>query len=283
MIAFVHVAKTGGRTIEAMLRSAHGWRHCDAQHLRPIPREDPSRVRFSIPKYGPEEIAQLKSLMPGLKSLGGHHVALWSDVEQVIPDVQYLIFLREPLKRGASHYQYHLQNDDYTGLFGFRNFEWDKWVNWETHHNHQVKMLSPRVDVDEAIRLIESKGAFVGLMERFDESLVLFKKLFAPDLRIAYRRKNTASDNSIARSLLADERKKAQIKEMYAKEFPLYEYVANELYPRFQREYGSSLEEDVARYQAVDRARVNNCNLVQYHLYRRLFYLPRVKKIRNTG
>lgn len=284
MIAFVHVAKTGGRSIEAMLRSAYGWRHCDAALLRPLPCQDPERTRFTIPKYGPEEIRQLKSIVPGMRSLGGHHVALWSDVEKAVPEeVTYLVFLREPLKRGASHYQFHVNEDDYTHLYGFRHFGWNDWMEWETHHNHQLKMLSPNVDVDEAIRLIQTKRVFVGLMERFDESLLLFQRLFAPDLRIAYRRKNTARDNSIAKELLADPRKCDQIREMYAAEFPLYEWVANELYPGYQREYGAGLQEDLACYQARERDRVNNLNLLNYHIYRRLFYLPRVKKLRRTN
>ncbi len=283
MIAFVHVAKTGGRTIESLLRSAYGAAHCDASLMKPHGIESPEKTRFTIPKFGPQEIRQLKSIMPGMRSLGGHHVALWSGVEEVVPEVQYLLFLREPLKRGASHYQFHVTSDDYTSLYGFKHFEWDQWVGWETHHNHQIKMLSPNVDVNEAIRLIESKRAFVGLMEHFDESLVLFQKLFAPDLRIAYRRKNTARDNTIARSLLADPKKCDQIREMYDQEFPLYEWVVHDLFPKYRREYGPRLAEDLARYQEHGRDQVSNLNLLKYHAYRRLFYLPRVKRLQQRN
>lgn len=279
MIAFVHVAKTGGRSIEAMLRSAHGWRHCVAPKMHDLPPGGPDEVRFTIPKYNADDVALLKRIMPGMRSLGGHHIALWSGVEQVFPDVKYLLFLRDPVKRGASHYQYHLASDDFTERFGFRNFAWDDWVEWETHHNHQLKMISPNVDVDEAIRLLESERVFVGLMERFDESLVLFRQRFCPDLKLAYRRKNTARSNDVARSLLEDERKREQLREMYALEFPLYEHVVNEIYPRYLKEYGPTLEQDVARFVGKDRQKVNNLNLARYHAYRRYFFLPRIKKL----
>ena len=45
-------------------------------------------------------------------------------VERVFPDTKHFLFLREPLARGASHYQFHVQNDDYTAKFGFKlNYE----------------------------------------------------------------------------------------------------------------------------------------------------------------
>lgn len=283
MIAFVHVAKTGGRTIEAMFRSAHGHRHCVAPRLNPVERLDPSQTRFTIPKYGAEELACIQAVMPGMKSLGGHHIALWSNVEEHFDDVQYLLFLREPLRRGASHYQYHLQHDDFTDRYGFRNFTWNQWVEWETHHDHQLKMISPNVDVEEAIGLLRTKRVFVGLMERFDESLVLFRRLFAPGLRISYRRKNTARQNEIAKELLQDPRKVEQIRRMYANEFPLYEYVANELYPTYVREYGSRLGEDVERFVSRERDRVNRVNLLKYHAYRKWIFMPRLRRIRKNA
>jgi hypothetical protein len=278
MLAFVHIAKTGGVTIASMLRSAHGARHCEATSMRPRPQGDPGAVRFMIPKYGPEDIAVLKSVMPGMRSLSGHHVALWSGVEEIFPDTRYFLFLRDPLRRGASHYQFHVDHDDYTRKFGFRHFPWDKWVEWETHHNHQLKMISPDVDVDQAIAMLERSNVFVGLMEHFDESLVMMEKLFCPGLDIAYRRRNTARDNTLARSLLDDPRRAAQIREMYAKEFPLYEYVSRELYPRYRHAYGPTLAADVARFREHGRDRVSRRNILLHRLYRELVFLPRLRK-----
>jgi len=282
MLAFVHIGKTGGITVASMLRSSFGAAHCDATSMRPRPQGDPTGVRFMIPKYGPDDIAFLKTVMPGMRSISGHHVALWSDVEKVYPDTKYFLFLRDPLKRGASHYQFHVTHDDYTAKFGFKHFPWDKWVEWETHHNHQLKMISPNVDVDEAIKLLETKNVFVGLTEHFDESLVMMQKLFCPELDIAYRRKNTAEDNTLAKSLLQDEKSREQIREMYAKEFPLYEYVRNEIYPRYRQEYGPSLDQDVARFQSHGRQRVNNLNLVMNRLHRTFVLIPRLKKHRGA-
>jgi hypothetical protein len=280
MLAFVHVAKTGGKTIETMLRSSFGSHHCDGTLLAPRQSGNPDDVSFIVPKYRPDDMALLKNIMPGMKSICGHNIALWSDVEDVFPDTKYFLLLRDPIKRGASHYQFHVNNDDYTKQFGFKHFSWEKWVQWETHHNHQVKMLSPNVDVDEAIRLLESKNVFIGLMENFDESLVMMKKLFYPELNIAYRRENTANENNLAKKLLADPKSRQQIKEMYAKEFPLYDYVKNEIYAKYKEEYGPTLAEDVAQFQSHGRNQINRLNIISCNLYRGLVFKPRLKKHR---
>jgi hypothetical protein len=278
MIAFVHVAKTAGRTVNSMFRSAHGVGHYNSVALRVETPETKGSGQVFIPKYSPDDIKNLLTIAPGIKSLGGHHVALWSDVEEVVPDVTYFLFLRDPIKRGASHYQYNQQQEDMTPYFGHKHLTWDQWVDWEIHHNHQVKMLSKNVDPDEAIRLIESKRVFVGLMDRFDESLVLFKALFQPKMNIAYLRKNTATDKSIAQSILGDDRKVDQIKEMYAKEFPVYDYVLNEVYPRYIKEYGSKLAEDVSQFKSSGIGKVNYPNLLMHRLNKKLFFDPRYKR-----
>ncbi len=280
MLAFVHVAKTGGKTIETMMRSSFGIHHCDGTLLAPRQSGDPKDVSFIVPKYNPDDLSLLKSIMPGMKSICGHNIALWSNVEEVFPDTKYFLLLRDPIKRGASHYQFHVNNDDYTKEFGFKYFPWEKWVEWETHHNHQLKMLSPDVDLDQAIKLLESKNVFVGLMEHFDESLVMMKKLFYPDLNIAYTRENTASDNTFAKSLLADEKSRQQIADMYAKEIPLYQYVKDEIYSKYREEYGPTLAEDVAQFQSHGKNQINRWNILTNNLYRGLVFKPRLKKHR---
>lgn len=278
MIAFVHVAKTAGSTVKSLFRSAHGARHCDTVDLRVETPEEKRDGRVFIKKYTPADVKTLLSLAPGTRSMGGHHLALWSDVEEVVPDVTYFLFLRDPIKRGASHFQYNHQRQDMTRFFGKKHLTWDEWVDWEVPHNHQVKMLSPNIQTDEAIRLLEKKRVFVGLMDRFDESLLLFKRLFMPDLNISYLRKNTATDKSIAQEVLGNPKKVEQMKEMYDQEIPVHEYVLNEIYPRYVKEYGPGLAEDLARYQESGKKKVNHFNLLMYQMHKRLIFTPRYRK-----
>ena len=62
----------------------------------------------------------------------------------------------------------------------------------------------------------------MGLLERFEESLLLLKKLVAPELHLAYERRNTAEDDSVARRLRSDPESLARIRQMYAADLPLH-------------------------------------------------------------
>lgn len=265
MLAFIHVAKTGGQSIETMLESSFGIRHMPAVVWKqPSPTALPDQ-NFVVPKYCPEDFLRLKKRCPFMQSVGGHSIALWSGLHEIQPTT-YFTFLREPIKRGASHFQYHLVNDD-------PDKSWQQWVDYDVHHNHQVKMFSRSVDAQEAIRDIEKQNVFVGFTEKFDESLVIFKKLFAPDLKIAYTRTNTASDNSVARRVLDDASKREDLARMYAEEIPLHEWALNDYYPRFVKEYGPTLQPDVEHFRKV-RDRVNKVNILTNHLYQRLLARP---------
>jgi len=268
MLAFIHVAKTGGQTIETLLESSFGVSHMPAV-LRPdAGSAQPDDADYVVPKYGPDDLRQLKRLCPFLRSVGGHGIALWSDLQEVGP-TRYWAFVREPLRRGASHFQYHVGNDQ-------PDLQWQRWVDWPVHHNHQLKMFSRGADVLEAVTAIEKNEVFVGLTERFDESLLVFKKLFAQDLNIAYRRTNTARDNRLAEQLLQDPESRLQLEQMYGDEAPFYEWVAQEYYPRFRAAYGPGLERDLEEFRRR-RDRVNRLNIRLSRLYFRLLVRPRLR------
>jgi hypothetical protein len=269
LLSFIHVAKTGGQSVETLLESAYGIRHTAAVEWEPRPVVDPWDVDFVVPKYDPDDFRRLKRLCPIMKSVGGHSVALWSNVHEVQP-TQYFSIVREPIKRGASHFQYQVRTEA-------EALDWARWCEWPVHQNHQVKMFSRRADTQDAIAAIQRHGVFVGLTERFDESLVVFKRLFRPDLNICYTRTNTARDNAIADGLLADPAKRAELERMYRDEIPLYEWIANEYYPRFVKEYGPTLARDVEEFRR-HRDRVNRLNIKLNRAYFRLFIRSRVPR-----
>ena len=266
LLAFIHVAKTGGQTVEQMLRSSYGIAHAEAVQWAPRPAADPRAVDYVVPKYTPDDLRRLQRLCPWLRSVGGHGIALWSNLQEVRP-VRWFAFVREPLARGASHFQYHVQTDR-------PDLAWADWVDWPVHRNHQLKMFSPTADAQDAIRRIEQQEVFVGLTERFDESLLVFRRLLRPDLDPAYVRTNTARGNDLARELLADPVKRGQLQEMYGAEQPLYDWVANELYPRYRKAYGSTLEADLEEFRR-HRQRVNRLNMALNRICHRLVIAPR--------
>ncbi len=265
MLAFIHVAKTGGKSIETMLESSFGIHHVPAALMKDTSQSEQDNQDFVVPKYGPDDFRRLKKLCPLMQSIGGHSIALWSGLHEV-QDTTYFAFLREPIKRGASHYQYHLAHDD-------SEKTWEQWVDYTVHHNHQVKLFSKKVDVQDAIEEIIKHKVFIGFTEKFDESLVIFKKLYAPKLKIAYTRTNTASSSRVAKDILSDDVKRQQLAQMYDQEIPLYEWALQEYYPKMVKEYGPSLEKDVEEFRKA-RYQVNRFNIKANHVYQKLMVKP---------
>ena len=243
LLAFLHLAKTGGRTFDTVLRGTYGPGYVQAESLRPLRGVDEvDDGDFIAPVWGPDDLRRLRRHCPWLRAVGGHPLTLWSELHTLTP-VRYVAFMREPLARGASHYQFHVATAD-------EPLDWDDWCAWPEHHQHQVRYFDFGGDARRAIAAIEHHGVFVGLLERFEESLLLLRRLLAPELRLAYRRSNTARDNTLAREILADPARRDDLRRMYAQEFPLHAWVTEELWPRYEAAYGPGLADDAARLRA---------------------------------
>lgn len=263
MLAFVHIEKTAGTTVFWILRSTFGIRHCDAEPWH--------AQRTPIP-FSPQDLRRLRRLYPRLESIRGHRVTAYAGLEDACPNIRYFTLLRDPLKRCASYYQY------VTQLHG-NTLPFEDWIQTEFPRDMETKRLVGTDDPDAAIRMIQEKDIFVGLVERFDESLLLLKSLVAQDLNISYERMNVARDNAIARDLLASENTRQMLVEANQADLALYAYVQQELYPSYRREYGDRLDQDVASYQR-DRGRFNRRNIAVNRAYRNLVYKPALKLYR---
>jgi hypothetical protein len=163
---------------------------------------------------------------------------------------------------------------------GKKNLAFEEWIQQDWPRNQQTKMIAGVADVDEAIRIIQAKHVFVGLTERFNESMVLLKALMANNLNISYKPVNVARSNTLAESLLSTESTRQMLIEANQADLELYNFVSQELYPTYQQEYGPSLEEDVARYQQPQDNNFNYWNLTlsrlkQFMLYKPMLYLYR--------
>jgi hypothetical protein len=267
MLAFVHIEKCAGQTIHWLLRSTYGLRHCDV-----LPWQGYEAMN-ALDGLTAQDIRRLQYLYPGLRSIAGHKVRLYSDLHTLYPDIRYFALMRDPLKRYASHYQFIKSNRGLT-----MDFEtWVRTNDWGA--DWQTRMLTGTADINKAIQILQQGHILVGLVERFDESLLLLKGLLANDVNIAYERKNVASDNSLAQEVLASERNRQLLMEQNQTDLALYDYVKNELYPSYQLAYGGRLAADLAEFRARQH-RFNHWNLVQARIHRNTIYKPALRLYR---
>lgn len=265
MLVFVHMHKTGGTTVTHILRSTYGLRHCQVE---------PWHNRWQGAPFSAQDLQRLRRIYPNLKSIAGHRVMAYPDLGANGEEFKYFTLMRDPIKLCASRFQYKVN------VAKKENLDFEEWIQRDWPRNHQTKWIAGEADVDKAIRIIQDKKIFVGLTERFDESMVLLKALLANDLNISYKRVNVARDKTLAQSLLETENTRQMLIEAQQADLELFEYVRQELYPTFQREYGPSLEADVADYQQKQSNNFNNLNLAlarvkHYSLYNPLLNLHR--------
>ena len=265
MLVFIHINKTGGRTVRYILRSSFGPRHCEAE---------PWHARWTGLPFASRDLPRLRKLYPNLESIAGHRVRGFVDLNENGTEFRYFTFMREPLKTCASRFQYNVQ------YRGKKDLVFEEWIQKEWPRNHQTKMIAGTADADEAIRIIKEKPIFVGLTERFDESLLLLKRLTANDLNIYYERVNVARDNTLATKLLSTASTQQMLIDANQSDLALYNYVRTVVYTAQQREYGPSLEADVVNYQESSGSKFNSRNLTlsrmkQYMLYKPMLYLSR--------
>lgn len=91
MLAYIHIQKTAGQTVRAILRKNFGTRHCDL----PV---NPSQINSRA-------IAWIRRCYPKLEVLSGHAVGPVGVLE-LYENARVFTVLREPVARAISHYQY---------------------------------------------------------------------------------------------------------------------------------------------------------------------------------
>jgi len=263
MLAFVHINKTAGRTVRYIMRSSFGLRHCEVD------------APWAEGPFSQQDLQHLRRIYPNVESIGGHRLCAYVNLEDSDNKFRYFTFMRDPLKRSASQFQYNVQYRGKKGLV------FEQWIQQEWTRNRQTKMIAGVADAAEAIRIIQAKQLFVGLTERFDESLVMLKSLIANNLNISYKRINVARENTLAQSLLSTESSRQMLIEANRADLELYNFATEQLYPGYQREHGPSLEADVARYREA-RTDFNFWNLTLSRLKQHLVYKPLLYlKVRN--
>lgn len=265
MIALIHIKKTAGKSLKHIMRCAFGVRHCDVK-----------RWQARDETFSAADLRRVQRVHPGLKSLAGHSIRSYSDIADRAADLRLYTFVRDPIKRCISEYQYSVaMGRCEPGSFA-------SWIDKPAYRNVQVQSLGGSNDVDAAIRQIDDRIAFVGMMEHFDESLALMQGLMdLPWFTPLHRRVNAASDHAIRDAILADADAMNAVRRANEADVALFEHVARVVFPR-QRKRASRTQVSVDGFKAAVAAepRQFNCQFFANGAYRYLVYKPSVSAYR---
>ena len=253
MIAFVHIEKTAGITLNHILRRSFGTRHSDV-----IPIDRHSHV------LTPRDLQFAKVAYRDLVSIAGHTVRPTDELRKHFPELKYYSFFRDPLSRTASHYQYQVQRMGVQEPF-------ESWIRRDIYRNFQVRKLAGSDDLEKALEILDQAIAFVGLTHRFEESLVMLKREFGHlGIRTAYRARNVASSNTIKDRLLKDVSSRRLLKEANDLDQVLFEHAT----ARFEtqvRSYEGDLTGDVAKNKTLEPSWADTfrygCNVLARNVY----------------
>jgi hypothetical protein len=232
VIAYVHVMKTGGQTMCDILRQSFPGRHCDLQAEGVANADD---LRFAMHFY------------PRLRSIAGHGVVPLGDLGRDGVPVRYFMFARDPLARCVSHYQYRRNKDERSDFEPWlaRNSNYLTRFLCRGRDDRELAQVVP--DAARAIEAIDRHVGFVGLQERFDESLVMLARWIGDaGFDPAYRARNVAKSGSVRGGILSDPRLVALIREHHREDDKVYRHVSEVVYPRQVEAYGPTLGADVA-------------------------------------
>jgi len=256
-IAFVHLMKTGGQTMRAILRKNFGAGHCDMLLFEETRERDWRWIRLCY---------------PGLSSISGHGMVTGiKGFEKRFPHARYFTILRDPINRAISHYQFLLNGGHLVPAF-------PDWLRQNA--NYLTRKLAGEINAAKAIETLEEKIGFVGFVETYDESLVMWKRwVGAPSLDITYQSVNRAKSDHVRNEILTGDTSRERIAAFHEEDLQVWNHAFTTIKERQRSEYGPALGADLEAFRLECTTATNqNGGSTAAKLKRNLLYRPGVRK-----
>jgi hypothetical protein len=224
-----------------------------------------------------EVLRRVRHVYRHLKGIAGHNVKPYGNLSLSSPELRFFTFLRDPAARLRSHFLNARLVDH-----GPRDF--DRWIAATWVHNWQTKMIAGEPNAQTAIELLSTRIDFVGLTERFDESVVMLGQwLQEPGFRPEYRRINQLSDKRPPHEVACLQRNtryldsnpaRARIQEAISEDQRVYDFVAATIFPRQLAAYRGNLESDLRSLQQRNRCEARLAEPIWSRVVRNYVYKP---------
>jgi len=182
VICFIHIERAGGSTMHNMLnyyipgyvslKPWYYWTNDTGNYLTQ------------------KELKSLQYFHPFLKGFGGHttrHYLNYGDILR--KDIKYFTFLREPISRYLSHFQF--QRDKMN-----INRSLEAYIDEKKFNNYMTIRLAKIEDAEKAINELDSKFIFVGIVEQYNESLLRLRNTLNWSFNPLYEKINEGNSKS---------------------------------------------------------------------------------------
>jgi hypothetical protein len=211
MILSIHVPKAAGNSFRESLMAVFGER---------IMRDYGDWAGFNTPEANQRRAEREQSMRARRDELAeqydaihGHFVA--DKYRGLFENEQFLAFFRNPYQQAVAHYYFLQRNPQRTHpeakIFHEAKMSLPEYLEWDAFRDHQSQFLGS-LSIDDL--------AFVGLAERYGESLVLFRQRFGYDLGPP-RFENVNTEQDGAEYVIDNDCRKA-IEKYRAADFELY-------------------------------------------------------------
>lgn len=254
---FSHVQKAGGTTVERILRRNFGLRH---MLVNP---------RHGWIYDGADLRADLR-LNPWVRSIASHWLRPYTNFGQADQRLVWYIYLREPIDRFLSHYQYQVDSMGVDAPFS-------KWMNNKIQQNWQTRYIAGELDVEAAKQILASRYRVIGLMERFENSLLMIRRALGlkDQISLWYGRPQNPTRSRGIRSEILDQYRD-ECFERNRLDLELYDYAVNVLFSKQLLAYGEELLATECETEFTPRASSwsDRFQDMSYLLYRRAVHQP---------
>ncbi len=240
MLAFTHIPESVNGSFESILRRSFGIGHCCII----VPKS-----RRNRPIFAAGELKRTNRAYPWLASISGPAIVPFGDLPAAFPDMRFYTFLREPIDRCASEFV--RQMNTQVGEDALNTFA--SWIQQPEVRNRQCLQICGVPDASTAIWRLNENIQFVGLIERFHESLVLFARWTGNTrVDVRYHLRKQAIESNLKKKLLSNIESRRLLIEANREDVRLYDEVSRNIFPRQCEDYGDQLERDVQTFEAFN-------------------------------
>ena len=268
LIAFVHIEKAAGTTLIHLLRSNYFMRYCDVTPL----------YRGSKMIFNAKDLKKVISINPFVKCVAGHSVSPTSNLTDIVPDIKYITILRNPINRYISHYQYWVERLD-------RELTFEQFLK-TGKANLQTKKIAGSDNLSMAKEILSKNFFLVGIVEEFDQFLVLLKNKIKPlKFEPMYEIKNLSNSKSPIKYKIQKDIEKYydDIIKANLLDIDLYNFAKKFLLPKERKNYGNDFLNDLNNFKSSQKKHFKGFNRYADYFIRKCYYEPIFKIIRKKN